>query len=358
MGCLSYECFRRAFARKKVACAAQFEALDAATGSQGDYNSASHARSPLMFEAFAQGGGGSASSESKRTNSKANSRMAKPLNTAAAKEDARPAARKRSAATPEVVDAAAQAGDEFAIIDPLEAISGLHAAGDEDAAREAALVFRLRRGDAGAFEELLREVGPRLFAVAKRFLANDDDAREAMQDAMLSAYRSLSKFDERSRLSTWLHRIVVNASLMKLRTKRRKPSVSLDALSSGNGDGDGDGASFAASLASDAASNRTGREARSTAPTLEENDLRQLLREQMEQLPDEYRTVLLLRDVEELDTLQTARVLGVSESAVKTRLHRARLALRTAMLKATGKEDTSTEQEDGGIADMQTGGKR
>lgn len=310
-----------------------------------------------MFEAFAQGGEGSASAASKRSNSEANSRMAKPLNTAAAKEDARPAAaRERSAAPPVVVDAASQAGDEFAIIDPLEAISGLHAAGDEDAAREAALVVRLRRGDAGAFEELLREVGPRLFAVAKRFLANDDDAREAMQDAMLSAYRSLSKFDERSRLSTWLHRIVVNASLMKLRTKRRKPSVSLDALSSGNGEGDG--ASFAASLASDAASNRTGREARSTAPTLEENDLRQLLREQMEQLPDEYRTVLLLRDVEELDTLQTARVLGVSESAVKTRLHRARLALRTAMLKATGKEDTSAEQEDGGIAGMQTGGKR
>jgi RNA polymerase sigma-70 factor (ECF subfamily) len=217
-------------------------------------------------------------------------------------------------------------------IAPLQELPGTHVPVDEDPEHEAQLVSRLRAGDARAFEELLRDVGPRLYAVAKRFLANDDDAREAMQDAMLSAFRNMGTFDERSRLSTWLHRIVVNASLMKLRTKRRKPSLSLEGLGAASS---GDGLSFAASVPSTAAAARTGREERGTTPTLEETELRELLRAQMEKLPDEFRTVLLLRDVEELDTLQTARVLGLSESAVKTRLHRARLALREAMLGAT-----------------------
>jgi RNA polymerase sigma-70 factor, ECF subfamily len=252
------------------------------------------------------------------------------------------------------VDAREDAGSAVASITPLEELPGTHVLVDEDLAHEAALVLRLRAGDAGAFEELVRDVGPRLYAVAKRFLANDDDAREAMQDAMLSAYRSLDRFDERSRLSTWLHRIVVNASLMKLRTKRRKPSVSLEGLGAAAGASGGgeEATSFAASVPSDAHGARTGRELRGTTPTLEETDVRELLRAQMELLPDEYRTVLLLRDVEELDTLQTARVLGVSESAVKTRLHRARLALREAMLRATGKGDAlaSGEHHDGGAA--------
>ncbi len=233
-------------------------------------------------------------------------------------------------------------------ISPLDVLPATHAGGDDDLAAEAALVARLRAGDARAFEELVRDVGPRLYAVAKRFLSSEDDAREAMQDAMLSAYRSLDRFDERSRLSTWLHRIVVNASLMKLRTKRRKPSVSLEGL--GSAAGSEDGLSFAASVPSDAHGARTGRGLRADRPTLEETDLRDLLRQQMERLPDEYRTVLLLRDVEELDTLQTARVLGVSESAVKTRLHRARLALREAMLLATGKDDTRADDDASGGA--------
>jgi RNA polymerase sigma-70 factor (ECF subfamily) len=235
---------------------------------------------------------------------------------------------------------------------PLADLPSLYEPAESELQQEAQLVARLRKGEARAFEDLLRELGPRLYAVAKRFLPNDEDAREAMQDAMLSAYRSIDKFDERSRLSTWLHRIVVNASLMKLRTRRRKPSVSLEGLgASRSGD---EGSSFAASIPDDASTARTGREQRLSQPTLEENELRNVLREQMELLPDEYRTVLLLRDVEELDTLQTARVLNISESAVKTRLHRARLALREAMLKATGAADTSAEQDTRAKSDAST----
>ena len=90
-------------------------------------------------------------------------------------------------------------------------------------ADDAALVARLRNGDSRAFEELVRRDTPRLLRVARRFLDSEEDARDAVQDAFVSAFRSISKFDSTALLSTWLHRIVINACLMKLRTRRRKP---------------------------------------------------------------------------------------------------------------------------------------
>jgi len=85
------------------------------------------------------------------------------------------------------------------------------------------LVSRLRRGDEDAFERLVREHGGRLLAVARRFLREEEEARDAVQECFLSAFRALDRFDQASRLSTWLHRIVINACLMRLRTRRRKP---------------------------------------------------------------------------------------------------------------------------------------
>ena len=88
---------------------------------------------------------------------------------------------------------------------------------------------RLKRGDAQAFEELVRRYSGRLLRAARRILASEDDARDALQDAFVAAFRSLGKFEATARLSTWLHRIVVNASLMKLRTRRRKPEEAIEA---------------------------------------------------------------------------------------------------------------------------------
>ncbi len=95
---------------------------------------------------------------------------------------------------------------------------------------EKPLLERLRRRQDAAYEELVRVYGGRMLAVARRFLRSEEDARDAVQDAFLSAFRSIDAFEGNSRISTWLHRIVVNASLMKLRTRRRKPEQSIEEL--------------------------------------------------------------------------------------------------------------------------------
>jgi RNA polymerase sigma-70 factor (ECF subfamily) len=95
---------------------------------------------------------------------------------------------------------------------------------------ETELLERLRAGDEAAFEYLVRTQAGRLLAVARRILGSDEEARDAVQDAFLRAFRGLEGFEGGSRLSTWLHRIAVNAALMKLRTRRRKPEESLEPL--------------------------------------------------------------------------------------------------------------------------------
>ena len=95
---------------------------------------------------------------------------------------------------------------------------------------DAALLARLRAGDEDAFELVVRTYSGRLLSVTRRILCNDEDARDAVQDALLSAFRSLDRFEGGSLVSTWLHRIAVNAALMKLRTRRRKPEESIEHL--------------------------------------------------------------------------------------------------------------------------------
>ena len=185
-------------------------------------------------------------------------------------------------------------------------------------AAEDTLVARLRAGEEGAFEELVRSHGGRMLSVARRLLRDPDDAQDAVQDAFLSAFRSLDKFEGSARLSTWLHRIVVNAALMKLRTRRRKPETSIeDLLPRFLEDGHPAQPAVEWKLPADQA--------------LERTQLLDLVRRRIDELPETYRIVLLLRDVEDLDTAETAEVLGIAPNAVKTRLHRARQALRTLL---------------------------
>lgn len=179
---------------------------------------------------------------------------------------------------------------------------------------EGDLLARLRAGDDAAYEDLVRLYGGRLLAVARRFLRNEEDARDAVQDAFLSAFRSLDRFEGQAKVSTWLHRIVVNAALMKLRTRRRKPETSIeDLLPSFLEDGH---------MADPAQPWRQPEEEAELA------ELRTLMMDLIHDLPEGYRNVLLLRDIEGLDTEETARLMELSAGAVKTRLHRARQALR------------------------------
>jgi len=177
------------------------------------------------------------------------------------------------------------------------------------------LVASIVSGDERAFERIVREQGPRLLALARRFLRNEEDARDAVQDSFLSAFRSIDKFERSSRLSTWLHRIAVNCCLMKLRTRRRKPEQPIE--------------DFLPQFARDGHQVHPSFAWRGTAEALlEEEQTRDIVRAAIDRLPESYRSVLLLRDIEELSTGEAARLLEISENAVKIRLHRARQALR------------------------------
>jgi RNA polymerase sigma-70 factor, ECF subfamily len=180
---------------------------------------------------------------------------------------------------------------------------------------ERALVDGLKRGEDSAYERLVREYGGAMLAVARRFLHDPDDARDAVQDAMVAAFKAMRFFREDARLSTWLHRITVNACLMKLRTARRHPTARIDDLLP-RFDESGHRMELEterATLVEDAVD----------APVV-----RARVRACIAKLPDQYRAVLLCRDIEELDTTETATLLGISAENVKTRLHRARQALR------------------------------
>jgi RNA polymerase sigma-70 factor, ECF subfamily len=180
---------------------------------------------------------------------------------------------------------------------------------------EAELVQRLKAGDGVAMETVVRRFGGRMHAVALRLLRDEHGAHDAVQDAFLSAFKSIGRFEGGSRLSTWLHRIVVNAALMKLRQKARRDERSIEEfLPAFEGDGH--------------RRNVRGAWQEPAEALLERAEVRTMVRGKIDMLPDDYRTVLLLRDIEELDTDETAAVLGIRPGAVKTRLHRARLALR------------------------------
>lgn len=183
---------------------------------------------------------------------------------------------------------------------------------------EAALVAALRDGQEWAFEAMIRMYGGRLLAVARRVCGNEEDARDVLQSAYLSAFRSLSGFEGVCQLSTWLHRIVVNTALMRLRSKRRKPEDSIEALlPSFQEDG------HHVEQFSDWAM--------SPDRLLERDDVRAAVRSCIAQLPESYRQVLMLRDIEELSTEDVATLLNATPNAVKVRLHRARQALSTLL---------------------------
>jgi RNA polymerase sigma-70 factor (ECF subfamily) len=178
---------------------------------------------------------------------------------------------------------------------------------------ELSLLHRLRRQDEAACEELVRTYSGRLLSVARRMLRNDEDARDAVQEGFLSAFRAIQKFNGDCRLSTWLHRIVVNAALMKIRTRSRRPEESIeDMLPRFLEDG------HHAEPTSDWGS---------ATSLLEQRETRERVRAAIDALPESYRTVLMLRDIDELDTAETAQLLGLTPNTVKIRLHRARQAL-------------------------------
>jgi RNA polymerase sigma-70 factor (ECF subfamily) len=186
---------------------------------------------------------------------------------------------------------------------------------------ESAMIARLRAGDERAFESLVREHSGRLYAVAFRLLRHEDDARDAVQDAFMQACRAIGGFNGQSQLSTWLHRIVTNAALMKLRSRKRRPEESIEAM--------------LPRFAEDGHRVTAGEQSWDSPveELAERAEVCQMVRRNIDRLPETHRTILMMRDIEELDTAETAALLGIATGAVKTRLHRARMALRELLVR-------------------------
>ncbi|MEO8091623.1 MAG: sigma-70 family RNA polymerase sigma factor [bacterium] len=175
--------------------------------------------------------------------------------------------------------------------------------------QEAALVERAQEGDRAAFEELARRHADRLYAVVLRFVADPEQAQEVTQEAFLRAWRGIGRFQARSRFFTWLYRIGINEA--KRHAARRPPVevVSLD-----------DEPIPEAPDWSEAPETRA-----------DQAELRGVLERAIRGLPIEYRAPIVLRDVEGLSTREAAEVMDLGEAAFKSRLHRARLAVRRTL---------------------------
>jgi RNA polymerase sigma-70 factor (ECF subfamily) len=183
---------------------------------------------------------------------------------------------------------------------------------------EAALLARMQAGDDDAFAICVRTYCGRLLLVARCILRNEEDANDAVQDAFLAAFKGIGQFKGEARLGTWLHRIVVNAALGRLRSLQRHPEKSIEDLLPHFTEGEHQ-------IDPPAPWKET------SAQVAQDAEARELVRRCIDQLPETYRTVLLLRDIEELTTEETAQLLETSQGVVKTRLHRARQALRALL---------------------------
>lgn len=172
--------------------------------------------------------------------------------------------------------------------------------------------------EARRYEDAVRANLPRLLATATRILKNPAEAGEAVQDGCLHAFRAFRSFEGRSEIGTWLHRIVINAALARLRVAERLAEDPIDDLMP---EYDRYGVLLIEARSQHIPAERL----------LLDAETRDRVREAIARLPDPYRVLLLLRDIEQLSTRDTAEALGCSEGLVKTRLHRARLALKTLL---------------------------
>ena len=174
---------------------------------------------------------------------------------------------------------------------------------------EEKLIRAGQRGDHEAVETLFRRYHRPLFQTALRVLGNTEDAEDALQDGLLSAYRNLKRFEGRSQFSTWLTRIVINAALMRRRSAKARPAISLDEPPRED---------------ELPATERFADDGLTPEQVMENTEIREMLSENLDQLSPLLRTAFVLREVEGYSTGEAARKLGVTENTLKARLWRAR----------------------------------
>jgi RNA polymerase sigma-70 factor (ECF subfamily) len=193
-------------------------------------------------------------------------------------------------------------------------VEGLKSLPDEE------LVKRVLAGDTALYEVIMRRHNQLLYRVVRSILPNDEESEDVMQDAYVRAYEHLNQFAGRAQFRTWLTRIAVHEALARIRRIRRFSSPA------GGENHDGDDMDFFAAPA------------RSPEQQVQNAELRELLEQAIGQLPESYRCVFMLRDVEEISIEEVAGTLDLSEGTVKVRLHRARRALRRIVQKRAGNQ--------------------
>ena len=178
------------------------------------------------------------------------------------------------------------------------------------------VVRRVINGERALFEILMRRYNQRLFRVTRSIVTNDLEAEDIIQDAYVRAYEHLSQFEGRARFSTWLTKIAIYEAYARVRRVDYQKVDSISAL-------EGQGMSFTAND-------------RDPEQQIYDGELKMVLEKAFDKLPDDYRSVLMLREVEGLSTADTAECLEISEENVKTRLHRGRALLRREIYALVG----------------------
>jgi RNA polymerase sigma-70 factor (ECF subfamily) len=183
---------------------------------------------------------------------------------------------------------------------------------------DSALVERIATGDQLAFEAVMRKYNGKLYRIARAILKNDSDAEDVLQDAYLDAYRHIGEFRGGSELATWLTRIVINQALMRVRKERRRSSI----------------IPFRSALMHETDSPEAqvpDQQSESPSASVIRAETRQMLERRIDELPVAFRTVFIMREVEEMSVEETARCLSITPATVRTRLFRARGLLREAL---------------------------
>lgn len=175
------------------------------------------------------------------------------------------------------------------------------------------LVKLISKNSMEAFEELISRYESKAFALALRFTRNQEDAEEVLQDVFATVYRKIDGFQGKSAFSSWLYRIIVNAAFMKLRKRKQKQTVSLEDL--------------APNIRQQCVEQDSGFGSKSDSLTMK-RELQYMLQAAIGRLPEQYRAVFILRDVDGLSNQEVSEILQLSIPAVKSRLHRSRLMLR------------------------------
>ncbi len=185
---------------------------------------------------------------------------------------------------------------------------------------ETELLECLRAGEERCFETLVRQLGPQVLATAKRYLRSDADAADCFQDTFLVVFEGINKFERRSSLRTWVRGITINQCLMRIRKQGRRQEESIEHLLPVF-DENGDRIETAGMIQSS-----------TIGASIDNSAVKSIVREKINELPDDYRLVLLLRDIDGYTTKETAAILRIKINAVKTRLHRARSALKSLLI--------------------------